>query len=143
MVALIVDIQYYPVNGTHVIKEASVISLTSENYHHFVFKNLTFWHDLSTKDRETARFISEDLGCLHYNCGLDVLQNFIDNISCDALIIVNGHIKKKMLRKIFPHNRIVDIKVPFYSLTCSKKCSFPSYHTQCSLTNCLKIKSFL
>ena len=143
MVALIFDIQYYPVNGTHFIKEASVLSLTSERYQHFVFKHLIPWYDLSAKDRKTARFISEELGCIHYNCGMDVLQDFIDTISRDALIIVNGHVKKKVLRILFPHNRIVDLKIPFYSLTCSKKCSFPYYHTQCSLTNCLKIQSFL
>ena len=125
------------------IKEASVVSLTNENYKHFAFKNLISWHDLSDKDRKTARFISEDSGCIHYNCGMDVLQDFFDTISSDALIIVNGYVKKKMLRILFPHNRIVDLKIPFYSLTCSKVCSFPSYHTQCSLTNCLKIKNVL
>ena len=143
MGALIVDIQYYPVNGTQVIKEATVLSLTSDTYRHFVFQNVTDWDALSEKDRKTARYICEELGGIHFNCGVDVLQTFVDGIPKESILIVNGHVKKKMLSSLFPHNRIVDLKVPFFVLSSSKKCSFPSYHTQCSLTNCFKVKNYL
>ena len=143
MVALIIDVQYYPINGVQILKEATILSLTHDTHHHFVFHTSTSWNDLRSKDRNTARYICEELGGLHYNCGVDILQDFLDNIPNEALLIMNGHVKKKLLKAILPQNRIVDLKVPFHSLTSTRKCTFPYYHTQCSLTNCYKIKSYL
>ena len=56
--------------------------------------------------------------------------------------ILYGHVKKQLLQSLLPQNHIVDLKVPFYSLTSLRKCTFSSYHTQCSLNNCYKLKTF-
>jgi hypothetical protein len=142
MVAFIVDIQYYPVNGDQILKEATALSLSNDTFKHYVFCSPVHFNEISAKDRKTARYINEELGVVHFDCGVDILQAFLDNIPREALLIVNGHVKKQLLKSLLPHNRIVDLKVPFYSLTSLRKCTFPSYHTQCSLTNCYKIKTF-
>ena len=137
------DVQYYSVNNCYVIKEATILSVITNISHHFVFQNTTAWKELSARDRKTARFICEEVGCIHYSCGVDVFQDFLETVPKEAMIIMNGHVKKKILKALLPQNRVVDLKVPFYSLTAVEKCAFPSYHTQCSLTNCFKIKNFL
>ena len=143
MVALIVDVQYYPVDGKHAIKEATILPLCSNLHSHFVFCNTPRFCELAATDRKISRFINEELGVIHHNFGVDFLQSFLDHIPYEALVLVNGHIKKRILKSLLPNNRIIDLKVPFNSLTSLRKCTFPSYHTQCSLTNCYKIKSYL
>ena len=144
MVALIIDIQYYPVNGQHELKEATILPLSSSNHHsHFVFLNSPQFCELSVKDRKTARFINEELSVIHYNCGVDLLQDFLDHIPRDALLFVNGHVKKKIFKSLLPQYRIIDVKIPFNCLSSSKMCDFPYLHTQCSLRNCYKLKSCL
>ena len=141
MAALIIDIQYYPVNGHHELKEATILPLSSNCHSHFVFLNSPRFSELDAKDRKTARFINEELGVIHYNCGVDLLQDFLDYVPPATLLFVNGHVKKKMLKALLTQNRIIDIKIPFYSLCSFRMCDFPYFHTQCSLTNCYKIKS--
>ena len=143
MAALIIDIQYYPVNGHHELKEATILPLSSNHYNHFVLHNSPRFSELSVKDRKTGRYINEELGVIHYNCGVDLLQDFLDHVPPTSLLFVNGHIKKKILKALIPQNRIIDIKIPFYSLSSFRMCDFPYFHTQCSLRNCYKLQSCL
>ena len=141
MVVLIIDIQYYPVNKKHELKEATILPLSNEFYTHFVFLNTCGFDEITVNVQKTMRYINKKLGVIHYKCGMDLLQDFLDHIPCEALLIVNGHVKKTILKSLLPQNRIVDLKIPFYSLTNTRMCNFPSFHTQCSLKNCYKIKN--
>ena len=67
MVALIIDIQYYPVNEKHELKEATILPLTNNSYSHFVFIFSSQITDLTDKDHKTLHYINEKLGVIHHN----------------------------------------------------------------------------
>ena len=98
--------------------------LLYDTYKHYVFCSPVRFNEISTKDRKTARYINEELGVVRFDCGVDILQAFLDNIPREAILIVNGHVKKQLLQSLLPQNRIVDLKVPFYSLISLRKCIF-------------------
>lgn len=143
MPAVIVDIQYYRINGCDILKEASVLRMDNAQHHHFVFRSSYLLRDLSVTDRKTVEYICNELDMLHLHCGDQELDEFLSCIPPDAVLFICGHVKKIILKKLFPFHRIVDLKTPFRIMQAHEKCDFPYQHTQCSLTNVHKIYNFM
>lgn len=144
---MIVDIQYYPLNGLSILKEATVLSMDGSICRHFVFQCNYNLIDANPNDRKTIDYIHEKLGVLHLHCGNDTLVEFqsFTSASTAHFLFVNGHVKKTILKSYFPNHRIIDIKIPFRIMPTSfeKKCDFSCFHKLCSLTNVYKIRNFL
>lgn len=143
MNGVIVDIQYYRIHGTPELKEATVLSFDAKTTQHFVFRSHYLLHELDSTDWKNVNYVCNELGVLHLYCGTDELETFIKTISHAAIIFVNGHEKKNILKRFLPLHRIIDLKTPFRIMNGHKLCDYPYFHKRCSLTNAYKIKNFL
>ena len=143
MTAFFVDIQFYLIDESYILKEASILSLDGTVSRHFVFYTNHRLDQLRSEDQKTANYIIEKLKVIHLHCGNDSISSFLRFIPSNAILLVNGFLKKKILKEYLPHQRIIDIRIPFRVMRAKERCDFPYYHTQCSFTNVHKLRNYL
>ena len=138
----IVDVQYYCHDSTKILKEACILPLFGPlKCTHFAFKAPLPLEKLPPKDLSTVNFVYHNLGSLHWNEGVNTVEEFISIIPPNAIILCNGLEKSLLLSSLLPLCVVTNVKLSSANITPPPLtiCCPTRKHSQCAVLHAFQL----